>query len=262
MSNDAAHDERTALFFLALLCVLNLHVDARKLLGAEDSAAAAGAAAVSPPAPLVESYACIASGVMLHPCWANPAQVFAPGFTKLNTSSVADRCGCAWAYASGASLVGSDRNTAHFSSRAVAHAVAHAPPTHPPCRAYQAIQAQHVLCRHHGTQASCQAVTSAALHCSWDSLNARCVPDQYASLLLPLSCPGSKLHTMMTCGRAGLINACSADPACTLGAQSRCYPRWLVNEARDTRQDEQAVAEHAAVAILQGEEAGRAGASC
>lgn len=120
-------------------------------------------------------------------------------------------------------------------------------------RAYQAILAQHVLCKLHDSQASCQAATPAAMWCSWDSYNGRCVPDPYASLMLPLSCPGSKLHTMMRCGRAGVMGGCASDAAeCATGTQGRCYPRWLVDQAKQGGKDEQSLAEAAAVAILEG----------
>lgn len=120
-------------------------------------------------------------------------------------------------------------------------------------RMYQAITAQHVVCPQYTTQAACQAMpASARMHCSWDSLNSRCMADPDASLLMPLSCPGSKARSYMNCGRRGHINACRTDTECVLGKQNRCFPAWLVSEARAKNTTEQAVAEATALAILKG----------
>lgn len=122
-----------------------------------------------------------------------------------------------------------------------------------PCRLYQAINAQHVVCQQYTTQAACQSTpTSVQLQCAWDSLNSRCMADPYASLLMPLSCMGSKARSFMTCGRKGHMNACRTDTDCVLGKQARCFPAWLVSEARAKNTTEQDVAEAMALAILKG----------
>jgi hypothetical protein len=93
---------------------------------------------------------------------------------------------------------------------------------------------------------------SANLYCTWDTVNSRCLADPYASLLMPLTCAGSKARSFMTCGRKGVINACRTDTQCVLGKQARCFPAWLVSEARAQNITEQAVAEATALAILKG----------
>ncbi len=120
-------------------------------------------------------------------------------------------------------------------------------------RVYQQITAQHVICQQYTTQAICQSTPATAqVHCSWDNLNSRCLADPYASLLMPLSCPGSKARSYMNCGRRGHINACRTDTECVLGKQNRCFPAWLVSEARAKNTTEQTVAEATALAILKG----------
>lgn len=122
-----------------------------------------------------------------------------------------------------------------------------------PCRLYQQITAQQVVCQQYNTQAACQSTPpSAQLQCAWDQLNSRCMADPYASLLMPLSCAGSKARSFMTCGRKGAINACRTDSDCVLGKQARCFPAWLVSEARAKNTTEQDIAEATAVALLKG----------
>lgn len=66
----------------------------------------------------------------------------------------------------------------------------------------------------------------------------------------------------MTCGRKGAINACRTETECVLGKQARCFPAWLVSEARAQNTTEQAVAEATALAILKGAHAAAAWPFC
>lgn len=120
-------------------------------------------------------------------------------------------------------------------------------------RVYQTIAAQHVLCRQLPTQAECQGTpASAELYCAWDAMNSRCLADPYASLVLPMTCSSSKARSFMNCGRRGMVNGCRTDPECVLGKQARCFPAWLVSEARAANVTEQAIAEATALSILKG----------
>jgi hypothetical protein len=76
--------------------------------------------------------------------------------------------------------------------------------------------------------------------------------DPYASLVMPLTCAGSKAHSFITCGRKGARGACRAGQGCVLGKQARCFPAWLVSEARARNATEQDVAEATALSILEG----------
>jgi hypothetical protein len=58
----------------------------------------------------------------------------------------------------------------------------------------------------------------------------------------------------MTCGRKGQVNACRTDTQCVLGKAARCFPAWLVSEARAKNTTEQDIAEATALAILKGKE--------
>lgn len=122
-----------------------------------------------------------------------------------------------------------------------------------PCRLYQSVLAQHVVCREFATQAACHGTPpSAQVYCGWDGLNSRCLADPYASLLMPLLCEGSKARSFLTCGRKGLVNGCRSDTECVLGKQARCFPAWLVSEARAANKTEQHIAEATALGILKG----------
>jgi len=83
-------------------------------------------------------------------------------------------------------------------------------------------------------------------------MNSVCMADPYASLVMPLSCGASKARSFIQCGRKGMINTCRTDTECVLGKQARCFPAWLVSEARAKNTTEQDVAEATALAILKG----------
>lgn len=126
-------------------------------------------------------------------------------------------------------------------------------PAASPNRLYQSITSQHVVCSQLKTQAACQSTPSSApVYCSWDAMNSVCTADPYASLVLPLSCEASKARSYIQCGRKGMINACRTDTECVLGKQARCFPAWLVSEARAKNTTEQEIAEATALAILKG----------